>query len=64
MMLIDKGYFDYDFEKTERPKEEIIKSDDEVRDILTNTFGFKHLQKKQETTEELQELIIKDMEEK
>lgn len=64
MMLIDKGYFDYDFEKTERQKEDIIKSDDEVRDILTNTFGFKHLQKKQETTEELQELIIKDMEEK
>ncbi len=64
MMLIDKGYFDYDYEKTKKPQIVEVKSDEEVSDILSNTFGFRHLQKKQETTEELQELIIKDMEEK
>ena len=62
MMLLDKGYFDYDFEKVAKPKpviqwEETIKTDEEVNDILA-TFG---LGKKAQTDEEkFQEFIMRE----
>ena len=64
MMLLDKGYYDYDFEPT-KPKtiitdwESTIKSDDEVSQIL-NIFGIGKRDKKPETIEEIQNYIIKE----
>lgn len=64
MLLLDKGYFDYDFErKTEvkriRTYEETVMSDEETKGFLLN-FGFSQFQeKKPETLEEIQEHIIK-----
>lgn len=65
MLLLDKGYFDYDFEKIEAPEpfvnwEDTIKSDEEVQDILS-VFG---LGKKIKSVEDIQEHIIKQMEDK
>ena len=62
MMLLDKSYYDYDFEKVEKPTpvipwEETIKTDEEVNDILA-IFG---LGKKAQTDEEkFQEFIMKE----
>lgn len=66
MLLLDKGYFDYDFEKVDAPVpvvnwEDTIKSDEEVQDILS-MFGMGR--KKPATVEEIQDHIIKQMEEK
>lgn len=67
MILVDKGYYDYDFEKVEYKKqtvwEETIKSEEELKNILVG-FGFTHLAKKPQTAEELQSYIIKQMEDK
>ena len=65
MVLLDKGYYDYDFKVVERPApavnwEDTIKSDEEVNDILS-AFG---LGKKPQTVEEIQKHIIKQMEDK
>lgn len=70
MILADKGYFDYDFEKFGMMEEgkdwaETVRSDEEVDDIMKG-FGFgKRVPKgkKPETIEEIQEHIIKQMEE-
>ena len=64
-MLLDKGYFDYDFEKVEKPVpvydwEDTIKSDEEVQGILS-IFGVGQREKK--TVEEIQEYVINQMEE-
>ena len=62
MLLLDKGYFDYDFEKSE--KEEIVtyegtaRSDEEIREIMAG-FGIGVKRKKPETLEEIQSHIIK-----
>jgi len=67
-LLLDKGYFDYDYEKVEKPPQfvdwvDTIKTDEEVVDMLSN-FGFGHLKKKKpETTEEIQNHIIKQIKE-
>ena len=66
MLLLDKGYYDYDFEVVEKPKvvtdwEKTIKSDEEVQNIL-NIFGMG--KKKEMTLEETQEHILKQMEDK
>lgn len=64
MLLLDKGYYDYDFEKTEPVEkpvlwEDTIKSDEEVRGLLAG-FGFSQFkEKKPETLEEIQNHIIK-----
>ena len=63
MILVDKGYFDYDYEKVEKPTpivdwEDTIKSDEEVRSILT-MFGMGGAVKAPETLEEIQNHIIK-----
>ena len=65
MLLLDKGYFDYDFAKEDRPEptvnwEDTIKSDEEVNDILS-AFGLG--KKAPKTTEEIQDYIRKQMEE-
>lgn len=63
MMLLDKGYFDYDAQKVEKPVvwEDTIKSDEEVADMLS-MFGIG--QKKPQTEEELQNYILNHKEEK
>lgn len=60
MLLIDKGYFDYDFEKHEGVKEaRPTKTQEELENILAG-FGFSQFQKKDpENEEELQSYIIK-----
>lgn len=63
MMLVDKGYFDYDFEKFEVEKpvlwEDTVKSEEELHEMLAG-FGFGlGTQKKPETLDEIQEHIIK-----
>lgn len=63
MMLLDKGYFDYDFVKTEAPViwEDTIKTDEEVNDILS-MFGLGNKNKITEQ-EDIQKHIIKQLEE-
>lgn len=60
MILIDKGYYDYDFEKApENRAPHKQRTPDELREILVG-FGFGHLkEKKPETTEEIQDYLIK-----
>jgi hypothetical protein len=63
MILVDKSYFDYDHEKTERPApvvdwESTIKTDEEVHNILS-MFGLGGAMKAPETLDEIQEHIIK-----
>lgn len=67
MILADKGYYDYDFEQfgvIEEGKDwaETVRTDEELDSVL-NGFGFGRRTKKPETTEEIQEHIIKQMEE-
>lgn len=66
MMLVDKGYYDYDFErKKEQAKqmlyEDTVKSESEVRGLLAR-FGIG--QPKAESLEELQVLAMKELNEK
>lgn len=66
MMLIDKGYYDYDFErKKEKVRqalyEDTVKSESEVRGLLAR-FGIG--QPKAESLEELQVLAMKELNEK
>lgn len=64
-MLLDKGYFDYDFEKVDAPEivgnwEDTIKSEEEVDSILS-IFGLSSNRTK--TTEEIQAHIINQIKE-
>lgn len=63
MIMIDKGYFDYDFEKSEKETvvtyEESRRSDEEIRDIMAG-FGIGVQRKKPETLEEIQGYLIKE----
>ena len=66
MMLLDKGYFDYDFEKTESlaqmaTYDQTVKSDEEADKLLAR-FGLgttRTAKKRPETLEEIQDYIIK-----
>ncbi len=63
MILVDKSYFDYDHEKTEKPVpvvnwESTIKTDEEVHSILS-MFGLGGAVKTPKTLEDIQEHIIK-----
>lgn len=65
-MLVDKGYYDYDFErKKEKVRqalyEDTVKSESEVRGWLAR-FGIG--QPKEESLEELQEMAMKELNEK
>lgn len=59
MLLLDKGYFDYDYQKVDRQLrwEDTIIPDDELKNRLAG-FGI-GVKKKPTTPEELQEYIIK-----
>lgn len=67
MLLLDKGYFDYDYEKQEKKGETVgrEKTDEEIRNALA-AFGIGQgpEEKKPETPEEVQEYILKQMEDK
>ena len=63
MLLLDKGYFDYDFERSEKEEvvtyEDTVRSDEEIREIMAG-FGIGVKRKKeQRTLEEMQNYIIK-----
>jgi len=67
MMLIDKGYYDYDFKVTEaKPKqllyEDTVKSEEETRNLLAR-FGIGTATKepKDMDMEELQEYAMNDI---
>ncbi len=65
-MLLDKGYFDYDFEKfgmiePGRDWVDTVRSDQEIADIMSG-FGFGR-RKKPETTDEIQKYIINQIKE-
>lgn len=66
-MLVDKGYYDYDFErKKEKVRqtlyEDTVKSESEVRGLLAR-FGIGQ-PKTEESMEELQEMAMKEMDKK
>jgi len=61
MMLLDKGYYDYDYEKVEAEVrwEETVKTEEEVHDMLA-MFGMgNRARMKPKTTEDIQNYIIK-----
>lgn len=63
MLLLDKGYFDYDFERSEKEEvvtyEDTVRSDEEIREIMAG-FGIGVKRKReQRTLEEMQNYIIK-----
>lgn len=67
-MLVDKGYYDYDFERNKvRAKqmlyEDTVKSESEVRGLLAR-FGIGSPKPSEESLEELQEMAIKQLNEK
>lgn len=67
MMLVDKGYYDYDFErKKEKVRqalyEDTVKSESEVRGLLAR-FGIGQ-KRIEESLEELQEMAMKQLNEK
>ena len=63
MLLLDKGYFDYDYEKVgilepERDWVETVRSKEEVEDMVAS-FGIgRKKPKKPETDEEIREYIL------
>lgn len=68
MMLVDKGYYDYDFERVKditKPilVEDTMKSEDETRSLLAR-FGFGIAEPKEESLEELQEMAMKQLNER
>lgn len=60
MILIDKGYYDYDFEAQEKPIvwEDTVKSDEEAANIAA-MFGIGR-KTSPKTEEEYQEFILKE----
>ena len=70
MMLVDKGYYDYDFErKKERVRqalyEDTVKSESEVRGLLARFgIGQPKVEPREESLEELQEMAMKQLNEK
>ena len=68
MMLVDKGYYDYDFErKKEKVRqalyEDTVKSESEVRGLLAR-FGIGNAKQSEESLEDLQEMAMKEMDKK
>lgn len=66
-MLVDKGYYDYDFERKVKVErilvEDTMKSEEETRSLLAR-FGFGIAEPKEESLEELQEMAMKQLNEK
>lgn len=67
MMLIDKGYYDYDFERKAKVErilvENTMKSEEETRSLLAR-FGIGNAKRSEESLEELQEMAMKEMDKK
>lgn len=74
MMLVDKGYYDYDFErKKEKVRqalyEDTVKSESEARGLFAR-FGIgtasasQSVEHSEESLEELQEMAMKEMDKK
>lgn len=69
MMLVDKGYYDYDFEikkdiVRQALYEETVKDESEVRGLLAR-FGIGQKRSESEVTlEELQKMAMKELNEK
>lgn len=73
-MLVDKGYYDYDFErKKEKVRqalyEDTVKSESEVRGLLArfgigNASASQGIESSEESLEELQEMAMKEMDKK
>lgn len=68
MMLVDKGFFDYDYEQfgvldEGRDWAETVRSDEEIDSIMRG-FGFGKRTKKPKSLDEIQKHIIKQMEER
>ena len=62
MMLLDKGYYDYDYERESKPVlwDDTVKTDEELTEMLSG-FGFGgRTNKKPETVEEIQNYIIQE----
>lgn len=63
-MLVDKGYYDYDFERKVKVErilvENTMKSEEETRSLLAR-FGFGIAEPKEESLEELQEMAMKQI---
>lgn len=64
-MLVDKGYYDYDFERVKEVAkpilvEDTMKSEEETRSLLAR-FGFGIAEPKEESLEELQEMAMKEI---
>lgn len=62
MLLLDKGYFDYDYERVgildkEQDWVETIRSEEEINKMVSS-FGIGRQAKKPETEEEIQNYII------
>ena len=74
MMLVDKGYYDYDFERKKEVAKQVlyedtVKSDDEVRSWLArfgigNASASQGVERSEESLEELQEMAMKEMDKK
>ena len=74
MMLVDKGYYDYDFERVKATikqvtYEESVKSESEVRSLLArfgigNASASQDVEHSEESLEELQEMAMKQLNEK
>lgn len=65
MILLDKGYYDYDFEATEKQVrwEDTVMSEEETADMLA-MFGMgPKAQKKPETLDEIQGYVINQIKE-
>lgn len=63
-MLVDKGYYDYDFERVKANAqllyEDTVKSDSEVRGLLAR-FGIgKPKEQKEQSIDELQEYVMSE----
>lgn len=64
MMLLDKGYYDYDAEKVESKVrwEDTVKSDEEVANLLS-MFGMGPKAQKPKNEEEVQNYLLKHFKE-
>lgn len=70
-MLVDKGYYDYDFEQTKKKVrqalyEDTVKSESEVRGLLArfgigNASASQGVERSEESLEELQEMAMKQI---
>jgi hypothetical protein len=68
MMLIDKGFYDYDFERVKEKVKQIffedtVKTDEEARNVLAG-FGFGIKASSNKSLDELQEMAMKQFENK